>query len=206
MIGEAVVMVHGLWMTGVELRVLGARIAAGGLTVYYFRYRSWRGGLDVAAQELRSFVQRCDARRVHLVGHSLGGIVIARALEGLPLEGVGRIALLGSPLNGSALVTALSSWWAGRIILGRMPREGILFHRPAAPPSQKLLIVAGTVPFGFSALLRLHLPHDGTVFLEETRVPCAGFFPTRTTHMGMLFSRQVAARIRAWFLDGVAID
>jgi pimeloyl-ACP methyl ester carboxylesterase len=194
-------MVHGLWMTGVELRLLGARLAAGGFTVHYFRYRS-RRGLTAAAQELRRLVQLCDAARVHLVGHSLGGIVISRALQGEALEAVGRIALLGSPLNGSALAAALSSWRVGRAILGLAAREGILADRPAAPPASRLLIVAGTVPVGFAALLQLPFPNDGTVFLEETRVPCAEFFAARTTHMGMLFSRQVADRILLWFRGG----
>ena len=40
---EAVVLVHGLWMTGTEMRVLGGRLEESGFRVRYFRYRSWRG-------------------------------------------------------------------------------------------------------------------------------------------------------------------
>ncbi|MDD5763186.1 MAG: alpha/beta hydrolase, partial [bacterium] len=79
---EAVVLIHGLWMTGTEMRVLGGRLEESGFRVRYFRYRSWRGGLAQAAGALREFVEATEGERVHLVGHSLGGVVIARMLEG----------------------------------------------------------------------------------------------------------------------------
>ena len=79
---EAVVLIHGLWMTGTEMRVLGGRLEESGFRVRYFRYRSWRGGLAQAAGALREFVEATDGERVHLVGHSLGGVVISKMLEG----------------------------------------------------------------------------------------------------------------------------
>jgi pimeloyl-ACP methyl ester carboxylesterase len=79
---EAIVLIHGLWMTGAEMRVLGGRLEESGFRVRYFRYRSWRGGLAQAADALRDFVEATEGKRVHLVGHSLGGIVIAKMLEG----------------------------------------------------------------------------------------------------------------------------
>jgi pimeloyl-ACP methyl ester carboxylesterase len=99
---EAVVLVHGLWMTGTEMRVLGGRLEESGFRVRYFRYRSWRGGLAQAAGALQEFVAATDGERVHLVGHSLGGVVIAKMLEGAPLSRSGRVAMLGSPMGGSA--------------------------------------------------------------------------------------------------------
>ena len=92
---DAVVLVHGLWMTGTEMRVLGGRLEEAGFRVRYFRYRSWRGGLAPAADALREFVEATEGERVHLVGHSLGGVVIAKMLEEAPLPRPGRVAMLG---------------------------------------------------------------------------------------------------------------
>ncbi|HEX7519623.1 MAG TPA: alpha/beta fold hydrolase, partial [Candidatus Deferrimicrobium sp.] len=97
---ETVVLVHGLWMTGKEMRVLGGRLEESGFRVRYFRYRSWRGGLAQAADALREFVEATEGERVHLVGHSLGGVVIAKLLEEGPLSRPGRVAMLGSPMGG----------------------------------------------------------------------------------------------------------
>ena len=58
--GEAVVLVHGLWMTGREMRVLGGRLEESGFRVRYFRYRSWRGGLAQAAGTLREFAEATE--------------------------------------------------------------------------------------------------------------------------------------------------
>ena len=78
---DPVVLVHGLWMTGREMRVLGGRLGQAGFRPIYFRYRSWRGGLAEATRGLREVAGTAGCGRVHLVGHSLGGIVIARMLE-----------------------------------------------------------------------------------------------------------------------------
>ena len=42
-----VILVHGLWMTGLELHWLGRQFERCGFAVRYFRYSSWRGHLTV---------------------------------------------------------------------------------------------------------------------------------------------------------------
>jgi len=190
-----VILVHGLWMTGVELRWLGWRLEQGGFRVRYFRYCSWRGSLDRAAVELRRFAEKQAGGRVHLLGHSLGGLVIARMLEGGDLVNQGRIVLLGSPQQGSLLAATLERCRAGRFILGPAACEGIVRDRPATPAGRELLVIAGTLSFGFARLFGVAVPNDGTVAVVETRVPGAGLLLVRASHMGMLFSRAVLAGI-----------
>jgi pimeloyl-ACP methyl ester carboxylesterase len=127
---EAVVLIHGLWMTGTEMRVLGGRLEESGFRVRYFRYRSWRGGLAQAAGALREFVEATEGEQVHLVGHSLGGIVIAKMLAEAPLSRPGRVAMLGSPMGGSAAVRILSRRRVGRWLVGGVIREGIVERAP----------------------------------------------------------------------------
>ncbi len=131
--GEAVVLVHGLWMTGREMRVLGGRLEESGFLVRYFRYRSWRGGLAQAASDLRCFVDATDGEQVHLLGHSLGGVVIAKMLEEASPSRPGRVAMLGSPMGGSAAARILSGSRIGRWLVGGVIREGIVEHAPKWP-------------------------------------------------------------------------
>ena len=199
---EAVVLVHGLWMTGTEMRVLGGRLEESGFLVRYFRYRSWRGGLAQAARDLRLFVEATEGERVHLVGHSLGGVVIAKMLENAPLSRPGRVAMLGSPMRGSAAARIMSRLRVGRWLVGGVIREGIVEHAPKWPEARELLVVAGDIPLGSGLLLGIRKPHDGVIRVEETRVEGARTVIVRASHVGLLLSRKVAALLSDHFRTG----
>jgi len=196
---DAVVLVHGLWMTGTEMRVLGGRLEESGFRVRYFRYRSWRGGLAQAASALREFVEATEGERVHLVGHSLGGVVIAKMFEEAPLSRPGRVAMLGSPMGGSAAARILSRRRVGRWLVGGVIREGIVEHAPKWPGGRELLVVAGDIPWGSGLLLGLPKPHDGVIRVEETRVEGARTVTVRASHVGLLLSRKVAVLLSYYF-------
>jgi len=199
---EAVVLIHGLWMTGTEMRVLGGRLEEAGFRVRYFRYRSWRGGLAQAASALREFVEATKGERVHLVGHSLGGVVISKMLEEAPLSRPGRVAMLGSPMGGSAAARIVSRRRVGRWLVGGVIREGIVEQAPKWPGGRELLVVAGDIPFGSGLLLGLPRPHDGVIRVEETRVEGARAVTVRASHVGLLLSRKVAALLSGYFRSG----
>jgi len=199
---EAVVLVHGLWMTGREMRVLGGRLEQSGFRVRYFRYRSWRGGLGQAASALRAFVEATDGERVHLLGHSLGGVVIAKMLEEAPLSRAGGVAMLGSPMGGSAAARIVSRRRIGRWLVGGVIREGIVERAPRWPAGRELLVVAGDIPFGSGLLLGIRKPHDGVIRVDETRVEGARTVTVRASHVGLLLSRKVAALLSDHFRNG----
>jgi pimeloyl-ACP methyl ester carboxylesterase len=199
---EAVVLIHGLWMTGTEMRVLGGRLEESGFRVRYFRYRSWRGGLTQAAGALRAFVEATEGERVHLVGHSLGGVVIAKMLEEASLSRPGRVAMLGAPMGGSAAARIVSRRRAGRWLVGGVIREGIVERAPKWPGGRELLVVAGDIPLGSGLLLGLPKPHDGVIRVEETRVEGARTVTVRASHVGLLLSRKVAALLFDHFRGG----
>ncbi|KAF0219586.1 MAG: hypothetical protein FD174_1841 [Geobacteraceae bacterium] len=199
---ETVILVHGLWMTGMELRWLGRRLKRCGFAVRYFRYPSWRGCFTDAALRLSEAVARADGERVHLAGHSLGGMVIAKMLELAPTHKIHRIALLGSPIRGNAVAGSLARYGVGRFILGPVAREGIIEKRPSWPAGRELLVVAGTLPLGFGVFFGLSFPHDGTVAMAETEVPGAQTLLVRASHMGMLISSRLAAGLCAFFRTG----
>jgi pimeloyl-ACP methyl ester carboxylesterase len=199
---ETVILVHGLWMSGLELRYLGRRLQRCGFAVRYFRYPSWRGDLSDAALRLGELVGRTGGERVHLVGHSLGGVVIAKMLELTPQAKPGLVAVLGSPLRGSALADALYRSRFGRFVLGSFIGEGIVANKPVWPAGRKLLVIAGTMPLGFGFFFGLSSPHDGTVAEAETRVAGAESMLVRASHMGMVISATVADILCNFFRRG----
>jgi pimeloyl-ACP methyl ester carboxylesterase len=198
---ETILLVHGLWMKGKELRFLGRRLTRSGFDVLYFRYPSWRGDLGKIAAGLREFVEQSGRERVHLLGHSMGGVIIARMLAEGPSRRLGRIALLGSPLRGSAVARSLARCRPGRFLLGPVAMEGIVQTFQDVSGSNDLLVIGGTFPLGSGLLFGLPRPHDGLIRTSETRVDGARCEFVRTSHMGLLFSREVMDMLCTHFSD-----
>ena len=193
--GDTVVLVHGLWLNGLESIVLRRRLQALGYDVRQFRYRTVSASLEDNARALHEFIVGLDAAVVHLVGHSLGGLVILRMMERFADLPAGRAVLLGSPVAGSRAAEALARRGWGRRVLGRCVADGILAHPAWRAGDRDTGIIAGRLGIGLGRLwARLDEPHDGTVAVAETRL--AGATAHRVlavSHFGLLFSREAAA-------------
>ncbi len=193
---ETVALVHGIWMTGLEMSLLRYRIRRCGYRTRLFHYASLRRSPAENAAALARLLRQLEDRRVHLVGHSLGGLVICHLLADRPPPNIGRVVMLGSPLRGSALARRLArSRWT-RWLLGRSIAQGLLGDLPACIAPNGLGMVAGTHGFGIGWLFggsALSRPNDGTVALDETEHPAVGDrLIVPHGHFALLFARQVA--------------
>jgi pimeloyl-ACP methyl ester carboxylesterase len=203
---DTVILVHGLYMTGAELGFLRHRLArVHGFRTRIFRYRSVGASLAENAARLEAFVAASEGPRVHLLGHSLGGVVLVQMLQASPPTIAGRVVCLGSPLRGSSLARAYARVPLGRHLVGRsmndVLREGAL---PAWRGERELGVIAGATPVGFGALLGVVPgPSDGTVSVEETRLAgVTDHLVLPVCHFSMLFSPQVADQAAAFFRAG----
>jgi pimeloyl-ACP methyl ester carboxylesterase len=194
--GAAVVYVHGLWMTGIESIWLRRRLARErGYRFLVFRYASVRAPLAQIIAALRATIAAVDAPQVHLLGHSLGGLLIQRCLASYPMRQPGRVVFLGSPVAGSRAARRLARSACGRALLGATSAAELLHQQPRDWDSGRDLgIIAGTLPFGLGRLLlEFDEDNDGTVGVSETRMNGArAYLPLPTTHSGMLWSARVA--------------
>jgi pimeloyl-ACP methyl ester carboxylesterase len=78
---------------------LKLRLRILGFDARFFAY-DWRKGLDELGASLAKELQRLAPRRVHLVAHSMGGMVARAALKHSP-QNLGRVVMLGTPNQGS---------------------------------------------------------------------------------------------------------
>ena len=190
---ESIVLVHGLWMKGAEMFLLRRRLRQAGYRVYQFSYRSVARELSENARRLNAFVTRVEGERVHFVAHSLGGLVVRRLFHDYPDQRPGRIVTLGSPHTGSYVANRLSRSGLFRKLLGcsLVPLSGELHPWSGR---RELGSVAGTLSVGAGWIVRdLPKPNDGTVAVVETRLKnMTDHFEVHTSHMAMLFSREVA--------------
>ena len=201
---ETVVFIHGLYMVGLELSLLRRRVAAAGFATRQFRYHTVTRGLDENAARLALFLGGIQAERLHLVAHSLGGLVVLRMFErGVKLP-EGRVVFLGSPVRGSHSARQLTErgldWAIGKSGPGVLAAK----HEPRWTEPRELGLVAGTHDLRFNFLLPdLPAPNDGVVALEETRIEGATDSTTiHSNHTGMLFRRELAEQVSNFLRHG----
>lgn len=197
-----IVLIHGLWYGPISLRLLGHRLHRNNAwTVRHFGYPTVRHALDANARDLREFI---GSGPVHLVGHSLGGLVALRMLERFGADlAPARLVLLGSPVSGSAVARRLARLPALGRLVGHSagPLDAGVQH---VPPGWQVGVIAGTRGLGAGRLVqRLPVPHDGTVAEVETRLDGESdrlLLPV--SHTGLVLSPTVANAIDGFLSTG----
>jgi pimeloyl-ACP methyl ester carboxylesterase len=201
-----VILVHGLWMTGIELGLLRRRLTQEhGFDVQVFIYPTLHGDPAAICAELAESVRRAGGARVHLVGHSLGGAFVFRALEDCATEFTGKAVLLGAPLNGSRAARGALKWPLLRPLLGSHVVQELAEPRGREWHGRTPLgAIAGSRPLGTGQFFaHFHEANDGTVAVRETIIPgLADHIVLPHSHIGMLFAGDVAAQVAHFLRSG----
>jgi pimeloyl-ACP methyl ester carboxylesterase len=200
---EHVILLHGIWMRGFVLTGLARQLRTSGYVVQTFEYASVLHGVAAAAPRLRARMRATRADRVHLVGHSLGGVVAVEAARddaGLP---PGHVVCLGSPLNGSDAARHLGRIPGGALLTGASHATLCAGVAPWTG-TRPVGVVAGRVPWGLGLVVGgLAGAHDGTVTVDETRLDgIADHCVVAATHTGLLFSDEALRQTLRFLADG----
>lgn len=190
-----VVLVHGLLRTSRSLARLARALEGAGFATRHFGYASTRGSIADhgrrLADSLATWTAELPGAPLHLVGHSLGNLVIRAALVDAPAQRIGRVVMLVPPNRGSPVARQLSRWFGGWIpVLHELSdRAGSAVHRLPAAPS----IAIGVIAARFDHLVPETCTHlDGEH--DHVRVPAF--------HTSVLWNRRVARLVIAFLRDG----
>jgi len=201
-----VVFVHGLWMTGLDMWWLRRRVARHGCRVKQFSYPSMRCNVKQNARRLHAFLQRQspEFETLHLVGHSLGGLVIRQLLYDFPGQKPGRVVTLGTPHQGSAIAHLFNRHCLGRLLLGKSAHQGLLGDMVPWSCEREMGVIAGTKDHGVGrACCELGRPNDGTVAVAETHLNgMEDHIQLPVAHSGMLLSAEVARQTASFLAQG----
>ena len=199
-------LLHGLWFSGHILFWLARWLRRRSFNVYTFSYPSVRADLNANAARLARFLDTLDADTVHLVGHSLGGILIRALFQHHPQQKPGRIVTLGTPHGGSRVARHLSRHVLWRRLMGKGVAQLLAAEpREWRPPAREIGVICGTHSFGMGRLLYRGLPrpNDGLLTVKESAFPCAReHLVLPVSHTGMLFSRTLARQVAAFLETG----
>ena len=201
---ETVLLLHGLWMNSLAMLYLAQALDGKGFATESLDYHSMRGTLPEHVVALADRVAAMSAGTVHLVAHSLGGIVALHYLQGMRDKRIGRVVLLGSPVGGSQAARALADSPAGEWMLGRSIDIWQSHRRPQLDATACVGAIAGSTPFGLGAMfMDVPEPSDGVVTVEETRLPgLADHLVLPVSHSGMLMSHEVAQQTAGFLRNG----
>ncbi len=210
-----VVLLHGLLRSARSMAGLGRALSAQGYPVWARSYPSQRVGIEESAAFIVSHLQREVEGPLVLVTHSLGGI-IARYVAGPLGEGAGldvqRVLMLAPPNGGSRLARRFGKLGLFRRTHGPAGQE-LGVTRPEWPlPSAPVAVIAGTRSLGMnpigwissmSGLIPGTEPSDGTVLVEETRLPgMVDFATVAASHTFIMNNPEVREMIYRFVREG----
>jgi len=202
--GDAVLLLHGAWMNPWVMAYLAYELRRGGFATQGLGYRTMHDTLDQHLMRLATRIAALEAPRVHLVGHSLGGVIVLRYLQRGADERVRRIVLLGSPVAGCRAAAGLAQRAGGEFLLGKSVSVWREPFDVSVDPRFEIGAIAGTVALGLGRIVtRLPKPNDGVVCVDETRFPALrDHLALPVGHTVMLASPRVARETAAFLRTG----
>jgi triacylglycerol lipase len=166
---EAVVLLHGMGRSWLSMALLGRRLSRHGYEVHLFGYSPRRTTIDDLSCALQSFIDdRVEAEAYHLIGHSLGNIIVRNGFRFRYRPSLSRIVMLAPPNGPAALASSLREnrlyrWWTGD---SGQKLGDVEFYRTLPVPSVAFGILAGDRGHG----LGFEEPNDGVVRVANTRL------------------------------------
>lgn len=204
-----VVLLHGFAGFAFMNRPLTNALRRAGYRPVEMGYDSWGHSLDRICEDLAPEFARLDGdAQLHIVAHSMGGLVARALIHRHRPARLSRVVMLGTPNGGSEVADLFERTPWLRPILGRAA-PALVTQRPAAIEAlfgrcvdYDLGIIAGSRPFvPIGAARVLPSPNDGKVSVASTHLPGATDHITlRLAHSQLPYHAAAHEQIRH-FLD-----
>lgn len=208
---EHVILLHGLCRTTRCMNRLERTLSADGYTVHNVGYPSRKHEADtLIAEHIAPAIERsreAGAKRIHVVAHSLGAILIRLYSRDHDMSDIGRVVMLGPPNQGSEIVDKLGHLslyqWLNGPAGGQLGTREDSLPRKLGPVTFETGVIAGNRSINLILSRFLDGKDDGKVSVENTKVEgAADHRVIRCSHPYLMSSRQSIEHIRHFLEHG----
>jgi len=207
--GDCVILLHGLARTEASFLALQTVLEQAGYTVVNQGYASTSAPVeDLAEAALPAALGACPGDGpVHIVTHSMGGILTRVWLSRTRPSRLGRVVMMGPPNRGTELVDALGQiavfGWLNGPAGQQLGTGEASLPRRLPPADYEVGVIAGTRSVNpvWSAILPG--PNDGKVTVEATHVEGeADHVVLPVSHTFMMVNPLAMAQVLLFLRDG----
>ena len=211
---ECVVLLHGLARSDMSMNRLDKHLHKAGYATINVDYPSTSDTIEhIVERYVSPAVKKCkksNAKKVHFVTHSLGGILVRKYLQSHTVPAGSRMVMIAPPNQGSEITDALKDFFVYKWAMG--PAGQDLGTDPNSVPNQlkpvniEIGVIAGDSSLNpiFSSIIPG--PDDGKVAVERTKLKeMKDFIIVRSTHT-LIMSKPVVLDQVTYFLQQGTFD
>ncbi|MEO0744158.1 MAG: alpha/beta fold hydrolase [Pseudomonadota bacterium] len=208
-LADCVILLHGLARSEASLIVMESALEAEGFDVVRPGYPSTSASVEALAEAvLPRALARCDTGPVHVVTHSMGGILLRYWIDrhGVP-DRLGQVVMMGPPNQGSEVVDTLGDLaafgWLNGPAGAQLGTGAQGLPRRLPPVTYPVGVIAGSQSLNpyFSSLLPG--PDDGKVSVASTRVDgMTAHLTLPVTHTFMMNNPRVLVQVVEFLRTG----
>ncbi|HSI09042.1 MAG: esterase/lipase family protein [Rariglobus sp.] len=209
---DTVVLLHGLGRSPLAMARVAHDLRDAGYEVRNLPYPSQRADIRTLADATLGpvFTGAPAGARIHVVTHSMGGILVRQYLHdhGMPAS-LGRVVMLAPPNSGSALVDRLQTWPLYRWINGPAglqlgtASDSVPNTLGPLPPGVELGVIAGNRSLNPLFSSWLSGPGDGKVTVASTHLANeSAHLTVPHSHTWLMWRTPVLAEVRAFLRTG----
>lgn len=176
--GDTVVLLHGIGRTSGSMQKMAGDLSRKGYAVINIDYASRKKPVEDLAEDIGREIRKHPVptgRKIHFIGHSMGGLVIRAYIHRHRPANLGRVVLLGTPNQGSEVADLLHGTALFNSFYGPAGEELVTdqkkFAKLYGDVNYGLGVIAGDRSIDpVSSLLIIPGDDDGKVSVERTKI------------------------------------
>ena len=209
---DCVILLHGMVPSKHVMASMATYLKQSHYRVVNLGYATTHKSINALAEDdLPPMIKQCQtyqAKRIHFVTFSLGGVVLRAYLQHHSVPGLGRVVMLSPPNHGSPLVDILQH---NRLYVAAVgPAGQELATKKSSTPNQlkqhadyPLGIIAGNFNFNPFMKALFHGEHDGKVAVSSARLDgMQDFIVLPVSHLFMTHNRLVMQEVLCFLQSG----